>query len=469
MSSSTWNTLRFPVTEEKGRGVIFQPRNNVLSRKSNHSASSKATTAIIYDERDLAKDLNALSFEERRRIDEEIHGVADAIQETPDFISSKLSAMRDAIHKLTPAKRKAYDQAIFLRPSYGTDDSFHLMFLRAKRFEATDAASLMVAYFRSKLDLFGQDLLTRKITWQDLTEKEHSLIQSGAYLHLKDREQTGRLIAYASINIWDLSDPLAMIRACWYNNAAIEEDSLQQQKGAVIMMDFRGKIRHTLLEIVRFFQSIQQHMETLLFRVDSVHILYDNLALDNYFFKSFLGVLRQDFRIRHRFHFGSNIEIQYSLRTFGINLEGCMELGRPMTSQRINDNLLERQATEDAWRKREEEYTKSSSKIALYPNKNDIIVGRHQLTPSWHGNMVYNKLIESQAPRYIAANSMNRVEKILIAFQTIHVLRQEYDARFLTRRENDWEAMEEVDVQPRVSQALRLAARMLSTKHQTSS
>jgi hypothetical protein len=333
------------------------------------------------------------------------------------------------------------------------------MFLRAKRFDPEDAAYLMVVYFQSKLELFGDELLVQKITWTDLTHNEQEMVKDGGYLHLKGYECKGRVILYVRVCTWDLADPLGLVRGTWYINSAIEDDAEQQRRGAILMLDLKGQIKHTPMEIVKFFATVQKHMETILFRVDCVHILYDNPALDS-FFKSLLGVLRKDFRLRHRFHFGSALEIQYSLRTFGINVEDYLGPDQDSCFRENNVRYLqERLRIEEEWRQREEPFTRPTSKIALYPNRNDILLGRHKVAPTWPGNMMYNKLIDSQAPRYVLANGHARLEKTLIAWQTIHVLHREYGARFLTRKEDCWEAMEEAEVQPKVSQSLRVAAR----------
>jgi hypothetical protein len=416
----------------------------------------------IYDERALAEDLNSLTFEQRQQIDEEIHGVADEVRETPEFIAGKLQAMRDEARKLPLGQRKAYDRAVFLRPQIETDDSFHLMFLRAKRFVPEEAACLMAIYFQSKLELFGEALLVQHITWVDMTPQDQEFVRSGGYLHLRGKERKGRIILYSRVFSWDLSDPMAIVRGIWYVNSAIESDPEQQRRGAVVLFDLMGQSTHSLVEIVRFFAMVQKHVETILFRVDSVHILYDNPAL-NGFFKSLFGVIRQDFRLRHRCHFGSNLEIQYSLRTFGIDIKDCVGPGiDAVWKEIIQRQWNERLRAEEEWRRKEEPFTRPTSKIALYPNKHDIILGRSKIAPTWPGNLMYNKLIESQAPRYVSVHGQNRVEKTLIAFQTIHVLRHEYGARFLSRKEQYWEAAEEAEVQPKVSQSLRVAARLYS-------
>jgi len=415
----------------------------------------------VYDERALAEDLNALSVKDRQRMDEEIHGVADVNPELPDFVTEKLAAVRLEIQKLYPSQglRRAYDRAVFLRPQIESDDTFLLMLLRAKRFDARDAACVLLQYFSSKLDLFGDKLLGQKITWNDLTPTEQERVKAGGYLHLKGVEPKGRVILFARVSYWDLSDPISLVRGMWYINSAIEDDDEQQRKGAIMMMDLTGPFRHTPVEIVKFFAMIQKHMETVLFRVDCVHLLYDNPALDS-FFKSLFGVSRADLRVRNRCHFGSSLEIQYSLRTFGIDIEGYIgSQAESFSRASMRCYLEQRLPAEEAWRKREEPFTHQTSKIALCPNLNDILLGRNKFAVSWPGNLMYNKMIESQARRYVAANGQDRVEKTMIALQTIHVLQSDYGARFLNRKDDCWEAAEEAEIRPKVSQSLRRAAR----------
>jgi len=120
---------------------------------------------------DLAAKMNALSFEQRQAMEEDIHGVSGIIEETPDFVKEKIIQLREALDKLNPRQRYAWDRAAFLRPSLSEDKRLYLMCLRARRFRPNDAASLLAAHFGAKLDLFGEDLLLHRITWNDVGAK----------------------------------------------------------------------------------------------------------------------------------------------------------------------------------------------------------------------------------------------------------------------------------------------------------
>lgn len=121
-----------------------------------------------YSDADLAADMNALSFAERQALEEDIHGVRDVIEETEELVASKLEEMKKCLAKISTRERQAWDRAVFLRPSLSQDRKLYLMCLRARRFRVDDAAKLLVAYFRTKRDLFGDDLLIHRITWNDV-------------------------------------------------------------------------------------------------------------------------------------------------------------------------------------------------------------------------------------------------------------------------------------------------------------
>ena len=77
----------------------------------------------------LAKEMNELSVQDRERLFEEIHGVAADVEESPEFLEQKLQDFDTALSKLSYAKRKVLDRAIFLKPSIRKDQTFKLMFL----------------------------------------------------------------------------------------------------------------------------------------------------------------------------------------------------------------------------------------------------------------------------------------------------------------------------------------------------
>ena len=122
-----------------------------------------------YSDADLAADMNALTFDERKAIEEDIHGVSDVIEETEEMVAQSIAQMKEAVERVSVRDRQAWDRAVFLRPTLSEDRKLHMMCLRARRFRPLEAAMLLIAYFRAKRDLFGDDLLVHRITWQDVS------------------------------------------------------------------------------------------------------------------------------------------------------------------------------------------------------------------------------------------------------------------------------------------------------------
>ena len=74
-----------------------------------------------------AKDLNAMSIEDRERLFEEINGVSSVIDETPELVEKSLSELNDEIARVRVDK-SAYNLAMQMRPELKTDRKFGLMF-----------------------------------------------------------------------------------------------------------------------------------------------------------------------------------------------------------------------------------------------------------------------------------------------------------------------------------------------------
>ena len=164
-------------------------------------------------------------------------------------------------------------------------------------------------------------------------------------------------------------------------------------------------------------------------------------------------------RIRSRVHAGSWMEIQYSLRRYGIDigadwLGGDVD-GSPFSTQSIEHASQEYFRMDAAWKRNEAPYCDPSSDIALYPNPQDIIIGKNRhAAMTWPGNMTYKTLVKQYAIAYGLAN--NTHEKLIIAIETLERLKTHHQARFLTRKEEtDWVALSNEEARLKVSRSLR--------------
>lgn len=163
-------------------------------------------------------------------------------------------------------------------------------------------------------------------------------------------------------------------------------------------------------------------------------------------------------------HYGSPLEIEYALKSYGINLAGCLELPNgggeqelsgPLSRRELEEHIRRLEENEEEWRQKEAPYRDSSSPIALFPNPQDIIMGksRKKLAATFPGNLAFNKIIKAQALHY--SNEEERGFKTAIVMGVIHHLQNDLGARFLTRKDTCWEVVDATEVRQKVSQALR--------------
>jgi hypothetical protein len=422
------------------------------------------------DESVLVQELNSLSVQERERLYEEMHGVVDVIEETPEFVAQKLATMRGLVKEIPSKMKKALERAIFLRPSIESDDKLHLMFLRAKKFDAHASANMMVQHFENKLALFGEDLLVKKITLECLTENEMKIIRTGSIQMLRNRESQGRVVFFMSLPLYDCSDWKAFTRYIWYQiYSAVENDEELQKKGLVQVLSFHGPFKSSTSQILDFFHHVENFHKNWAFHVNCVHYCFDNPTL-NAFLNGLTIFAGKELRLRQRRHPGSPMEAQYSLLTFGISaLDFFVPDNGIMSKEHIEGYIEERRRIEADWIAEEKSSEDPKSTFALYPNKQDVLIGRGKSYREWPGTIRLTKMVSMQAQRYVDVGAKDRIEKTIIAMQIISMIENDYGGRFLVPKNDGWEVAAESMAKEKVSGALRTEARLLNKVSQAPS
>lgn len=191
---------------------------------------SRRTSPSAFDDI-LAQELNDLSLQEREKVFNEIHGVADGVVETPEMIDEKLKELDECIRKIK--KKPAFERALFLSPRYVRDRSFRVMFLRSTFFDATKAANKIVAYFRSKLELFGEEKLVKRLTLDDLDQDTLDELHRGSILWLPVKDRSNRPVLFVVQKNFAYKTWQSKVRGIWYLIMAILEDEDAQMNGIV--------------------------------------------------------------------------------------------------------------------------------------------------------------------------------------------------------------------------------------------
>jgi hypothetical protein len=142
----------------------------------------------------LALEVHNLSLQERNRVYEEVHGVAEPLKEDPEFVAQRLSEFD--WHLAAIQNKPAYDFALQQSPQYIIDRNFRLGFLRSTEFDAHKAAQKFVNHFDFKMELFGREKLGQNITLADLDEKDLMYLRKGAIQILPSTDRIGRPIFF---------------------------------------------------------------------------------------------------------------------------------------------------------------------------------------------------------------------------------------------------------------------------------
>ena len=145
---------------------------------------------IIPAEKLIANELAKLSLKEREEVYEDLHGVRDSIEETPELIQDSIAQMEMEIDKI--GDKLGYVQAMILSEEFVTKRETRIKFLRAESFNAKKAAVRIVRYFQCRLELFGLDNLVRDIGIDDMDDKTKVGIESGILQVLPNRDSRGR-------------------------------------------------------------------------------------------------------------------------------------------------------------------------------------------------------------------------------------------------------------------------------------
>lgn len=377
------------------------------------------------------------------------------MKEEPEFVKNGLTEMRQILGKMTKSRRKSFDRALFLRPSLQQDDSFFLMFLRADRFDPMSAANRLCLHFDHKLDLFGESKLAKKITLDDLSEEDMRAMEACFFLDNPERDQSGRIVLNIDIKTLRAAAHWQNVaRIHWYLYMALAEDEETQKRGVVHVGNLMG-LALDLEVFINLLLKAGPIATNLPLRIVGYHSIYDDARM-----KPFMALCQtvagKSMRVRHRTHFGSELETTYAIRSFGIRAQNNAVL---LGNHRFEKFIEKRRQIEAELRHQEEQEIQATG-IIPYPMPEDVLLGRGRSYWSFHGNKVLNEILDSYTDRY--SEGSERLDKTIIAMEVAAKTR-DLGGRFLRKIEIGWKLAENAAVREKISQALRTKLRSTST------
>ncbi len=424
----------------------------------------------------IAKELAALSVADREKVFFDLHGVSEEVIETPAMIQESLQLLQKELE--TMESSHGYKKAIAMHPSYVQSQKLLLKFLRADRFDPCAAAKRLTKFFDLKLELFGEDLLAKDITQDDLDYQDLDSLYNGMGMDLPVRDPAGRLVYFQLARPSNV--PVrAMLRKTLYIVMLYSEDEKTQRKGAVSVTYLVGQKFNW--QDVKQRQDMNRQLATLMsglpLRFDAMHVCIDSIL-----WRTILAVYKTAAntvtRVRVREHMGDHKQVIFSLQTFGIPTYGF-----PVTE---NGDIL-RHRCADRWNKQRtlEQMSKQNAEVdqtfqddavtaqrvqvqlsrVVTPGPNDVLLGRGKAYYSHVGNVRLRSIV---AERSYAYEETGPWEKKTVCFEIVKRIKSK-SGRFLSDDGAGWVEVDDEIAMKKVSHSFRTLRGLKNVKIKDSS
>jgi len=273
-------------------------------------------------ERQWARELYEMNSDMREAVNYELHGVTSrAIPEDPTVIAEALRLFQIEIDtQISPQQKQTYTRAVVgLKSNYVQTPEFRLRFLRAERFNIKKATIRFCRALDYLVQSFGVQALLRQLFLSDLSKEEERFLKKGFNQILPSRDRFGRrlLTHFGSCGREYPFEVRAKV-ATYLCFGVLAED-LTTQRNGVVSMAFFSNVDNDLL--VRESKGFQQFFEAVPLRWSGFHFCLAKNPAFNLLKGLILKIIPKDMRRITRFHLGTSIECEYSLRGFGIPTE----------------------------------------------------------------------------------------------------------------------------------------------------
>lgn len=263
----------------------------------------------------LVESMTQMSFNERQKVQEDLHGVAEKTSEDASQMETWLSELDGHVNVIK--RGRAYETAEAMSPSYVSDRDFRVMFLRANRYDTRAAAGQMIKFFDLKLKLFSKHKLVQDIMLHDLDDDDKDCLQNGSLQILPSTDRAKRKILLAFPGLRSYKSIKNELRARFYLMMTILETHEAQIRGAIILTYGVGQHKDKLngagyIENVHLGLAVPLHGA-------GHHFCCDDYR-DYILLHAAVAMFPPQVRARFKLHFGSHIECQYRLSAYGIPL-----------------------------------------------------------------------------------------------------------------------------------------------------
>eukprot|EP00980_Cylindrotheca_fusiformis_P029842 scaffold23925_cov157-Cylindrotheca_fusiformis.AAC.5 len=396
----------------------------------------------------ISRAMAACSIKVLEEAYDDIHGTAQAVEETPSFVEKSLEELELQIRMRKDSE--AYLLAKEMDSSYVENPEFRLMFLRTDRFNVKAAALRIVRHFQAKLDLFGKEALARDITQDDLDKETMGSLYQGLVRILRTPDRSGRAVALWIVDGTHAQLSLnAKLRRTFYSAMVAAASSPETQKRGLVGVIYFLKKPQPSFPAASGGLSVEamwkhpKSMENLPIHVAAMHFCNDSGAWSpmQTLIKLTLNVFT---RIRIRSHCGSFDEIRAGLQSYGIQPSSFpVELGGEETREK------QRQWLEG--QRRIERQTKPPRDRILVPFRFDVLFGKGSGVQNHFGNVKLRELIADCMKTY---EKTDVGEKYLVVQAIVNTVKQS-SGRFLKPDDDSWIVVDDAAAEKKVAAQFR--------------
>jgi len=301
-------TISRPARES--HNIVDNDNNDEQDNKSNYK-NTETIDAL------LAQELNALSFQQRETLNEEIHGVnvnqiydkIKEIEETPQLLKESFLKLQIVLNILQPNSfaynrcqqlygddynDKNYenenenvddnknDDEVIRSTTFINTDEFRIMFLRCGLFDISNAARRLIDFVELMYELYGDVGIQRRIRIDDMSKCEIQLLKAGILQLLPGRDRAGRrVVIHIACNHTNELTAKSRIRMVCYVMLRLADDIETQRKGATSILWYQNISMFDDFSIKR---KVLSALSTCLpFRLGALHIcIPEEFEVNNY-------------------------------------------------------------------------------------------------------------------------------------------------------------------------------------------
>ncbi|KAL3911137.1 MAG: hypothetical protein SGILL_007403 [Bacillariaceae sp.] len=383
----------------------------------------------------LAKEMNQLSFQEREREYDRLHGIrsSEDADEDENQMQEALAQMQLEIDQL--AYKPGYEEALRLNSQYVFDAKFRKRFLYADDLDPRKAAVRMTKFLEYSSEVFGPHVLMRKIMYSDLSPCTKACFRAGSCLILPVRDNSGRrVIVIAKDCMIKGRDREQLDHYLWQEFVGDEAD---QKKGIVLVVCVNNVVLNANDKEEK--HNVARVVESLPAKFTAMHFLLPDNPLYHCIGATYALLVGKENRFRTRFHVGSPQEILYSLRTFGVPVAYLPQNLKPDCKQALKRHVKIVDTYESMDQARMNGHDFDQNPVVTCPTRKDVLLGKGREIMKHSGNLDMRHRIEERIHLWEQATNQ---EKSRVSKGVVHDIRAS-GGRFLKEDERGWFA--EVD------------------------